>query len=171
MSYRPLVLVALAAPLIGAAPRALAAQVIMPARVVRRGGDFTISDGEPISFFLEHSREIELTNTQRDTLMAIRRRLRNQNAPWTRQLDSLRDEMGIDLDPRSRITDRDRDRLEKFQKLSAPLADSMRVNNDAARGEAWSLLDSAQRAKVDSIVKEDRAGRGDRRRPPRPPEY
>jgi hypothetical protein len=165
MMYRRLALVASFAPVV------LSAQV-MPARVVRHSGGLAISDGEPISFFIEHSREIELTAAQKDTMMAIRRRLRAQNADYTRQLDSLRDAMGIDLEPRTRLSDRDRERLERFQKLSAPIADSMRVNNDAAKAEAWALLLPSQRTKVDSIVKQDREGQGrDRRGPPRPPEF
>ncbi len=165
MMYRWLALVALMAPLM------LPAQ-IMPARVIRRGGGVAMSDGEPISFFLEHSREIELTDAQRDTMMAIRRRLRVQNQPWTRQLDSLRDALGIDLESPGRISDKERERFERFQKLSAPIADSMRVNNDAARAEAWAMLADNQRRKVDSLVKEDREGRGrDRRGPPRQPDF
>lgn len=149
-------------------PLALPAQYL-PARVVRHGGGIEVAAAEPVSFFIEHSREIELTDAQKDTMMAIRRRLRNQNAPYLRQLDSLRNVLGIDFEPRGKLSDKDRDKFERFQNASAPFADSIRVNNDAARGEAWSLLEDAQRAKVDSIVKEDRERKGRERRPPRTP--
>lgn len=143
----------------------------LPARVVRHGAaGLEISDGEPISFFIEHSKELELTNPQRDSLMALRRRLRAQNAAYMRSLDSLRKFVGIELEPQPRGNDREREKLERFQTLSAPFADSIRVNNDAARGEAWMLLEIGQRTKVDSLLKEDRArGRERNGQPPRRP--
>lgn len=168
MMCRRIFLVALLA---GAVP-ALAPAQTLPARVVRRGAaGLEISAGEPVSFFIEHSKELELTNAQRDSMMALRRRLRAQNAPYIKSLDSLREEVGIDLEPRPRANDREQQKMERFQKLSAPFADSIRTNNDAARGEAWMLLELSQRNKVDSILKEDREARlrergGQPRRPP-----
>lgn len=145
----------------------------LPVRVVRHGAaSLEITVGEPVSFFIEHSKELELTNAQRDSLMALRRRLRAQNAPYVKSLDSLREAVGIDLEPRQRGNDREREKMERFQKLSAPFADSIRVNNDAARGEAWMWLEVSQRNKVDSLLKEDRDARArerdgqPRRRPP-----
>jgi hypothetical protein len=153
-------------------PAIVSAQTL-PARVTRHGAAaLEISDGEPVSFFIEHSKELELTNAQRDSLMALRRRLRSQNGPYVRSLDSLRNVLGIDLEPRPRTTDAERAKMERFQQLAAPFADSIRVNNDAARGEAWSMLQISQRNKVDSLLKEDRIKlireRGDQpgRRPP-----
>ena len=154
-----------------ALPAIVSAQTL-PARIVRHGAAFEISDGEPVSFFIEHSKELELTNGQRDSLMALRRRLRQQNTPYLRSLDSLRGVVGIDLEPRARSNDREREKMERFQKMSAPYADSIRVNNDAARGEAWAMLELVQRNRVDSILKEDRATRGRERNgqaPRRPP--
>lgn len=144
----------------------------LPVRIVRRGDRaMEVSTGEPVSYFLEHSREIELTETQKDQLIVIRRKLRVQNAPFTAQLDSIRDLLGIDLEPRQRLSDKDQEKLERFQKLAAPIADSMRVNNDAARAEAWALLQPDQQKRVDSILKADREGRArERRGPARPPD-
>jgi hypothetical protein len=165
MMYRRSLLAALIA-----FPAIVAAQTL-PSRVVRRGAGMEISDGEPVTFFIEHSKELELTNAQRDSLMALRRRLRTLNAPFMRSLDSLRGVVGIDMEPRVRATDKEREKMEQFQKLSAPYADSIRVNNDAARGEAWTMLELAQRTKVDSLLKEDRAARARERsgQPPRRP--
>ena len=151
---------------------AIASAQSLPARVVRHGAaGLEIVAGEPVSFFIEHSKELELTSAQRDSLMALRRRLRAQNAPYVRSLDSLREVIGIDLEPRPRGNDREREKMERFQTLSAPFADSIRTNNDAARGEAWMLLELSQRNKVDSLVKEDRDARGRERngQPPRRP--
>lgn len=154
MMHTPLLIATLIA-----LPAIVSAQTL-PARVVRHGAAaLAISDGEPVSFFIERSKELELTDAQRDTLMALRRRLRAQNAPYMRSLDSLRNVLGIDLEPRPRTTDAERAKMERFQQMSAPFADSIRVNNDAARGEAWSMLQVAQRNKVDSLLKADRANR------------
>ena len=59
------------------APVASSAQV-MPATVVRRGGanGLAMSDGEPISFILEHAQVLDLVDSQRVSLMSLRRRLR-----------------------------------------------------------------------------------------------
>jgi len=139
---------------------AIAPAQTLPARVVRHGAaGLEITVGEPVSFFIEHSKELELTDAQRDSLMALRRRLRTQNAPYVKALDSLRDVVGIDFEPRPRGNDREREKMERFQKLSAPFADSIRVNNDGARGEAWMWLEVSQRNKVDSLLKEDRDAR------------
>lgn len=151
-----------------AAPVLLSAQV-MPTRVIRRGENMTfeLSDGEPISFFLEHAQQLALSEEQRVGLISIRRRLRQTNAPYTRQLDSLREAVGLSFEPRPRLDARDQEALDKFQKLAAPIADSMRVNNQAAQGEARLLLSAVQRAKLDSIVtvmRDSTSGRG--RRPP-----
>ena len=163
MQYRRLLAAALVAGAIPAAPAALAAQY-MPARATTRGVEFELSNGEPVSFFLEHAGELQLTDEQRETLISIRRRLRRVNAPYYRQLDSLRNEVGLDLEPKPRLTNRDREALARCQKLSKPVADSMKVNNDAARSEAWALLEDGQRVKADSIVKSDRGGRVGRER-------
>jgi hypothetical protein len=128
---------------------------------------FQLSDGEPISFFLEWSRVLELTDSQRERLMEIRRRLRTQNAPHVKQLDSLRELAGVDLTERGRITDEDREALARFERWSKSVTDSIRVNNDAARLEARSLLSDQQWQRADSLVAAVRAG-GGRRRPPPP---
>jgi hypothetical protein len=161
----------LAAALLAGAPFVVAAQ---------RGGDpsfegprgafsFQLSDGEPISFFLEWSRVLELSDAQREKMMDIRRHLRLQNAAYVKQLDSLRELAGIDMMERGRLTQKDREAFERFARWSKPVADSIRVNNDAARAEAMALLAETQRVRVDSIVVAVRE-RGDRGRGrPRPP--
>ena len=152
------------------APRGAHAQ-----QIVTRGGGrgmytFELSDGEPISYFLEHSRELELTDNQRQQLIDVRRRLRVQNAPYMRQLDSLRNLLGISLAPRPRISGEDRDALQRFQLQSQPVVDSIRVNNQAAQQEARTFLDDRQRVRLDSLAKTDQEfgqgrGRGGRRPP------
>jgi hypothetical protein len=135
-----------------------------------RGFAFELSMGEPISWFLEHSHELELEDAQRTNLIAIRRRLRQVNAPWMDKLDSLRRVAGVELDERPRLSADDVKALERFEKLAneTHVIDSIRVNNDAARAEARLLLTDSQRATADSLASDDRRRSGERRgrRPP-----
>ncbi|MBV6520764.1 MAG: hypothetical protein MNPFHGCM_00882 [Gemmatimonadaceae bacterium] len=132
----------------------------LPVRIVRRGAaTLEVTASEPISFFIEHSKDLELTDAQRDTLMALRRRLRAQNAPYVKSLDSLRGVVGLEVEPSPRANEKEREKLDRFQKLSAPFADSIRANNDVARGEAWTWLEPSQRTRVDSILKAERDAR------------
>jgi hypothetical protein len=153
-----------------AVPAALSAQA-MPADVRRDvggAGGLAISDGEPISFVLENSSLLDLREAQRISLMAIRRRLRAVNAQHVKQLDSLRELVGLTMEPRERgLSEEDRRKLQRFQALSLPITDSIRMNNDAAKIQARELLDSAQVVKLDSIALRERGGVAGRRgRPP-----
>jgi hypothetical protein len=150
------------------APLALPAQT-MPAQVVRRGGSngLALSDGEPISFILEHAAILDLVDSQRINLMSLRRKLRSANEPFMRQLDSLRESLGISLEPRPRgLNDEDRKKLQRLEQISQPITDSIRVNNDAARVQARALLDSVQVIRLDSLVVQERGTIGGRRPPP-----
>ena len=149
-----------------ALPASLSAQT-MPAEV-RRGagtGGLEISDGEPISFLLEWSHVLELRSEQRESLMGIRRRLRAANSQHMKQLDSLREYLGISLEPR-RLTDEDRRKLQRFEAMSQPITDSIRMNNDAAKIQARQLLDSVQTVRLDSLAVRERGGGGRRGPPP-----
>lgn len=151
-----------------ALPPAVPAQ-IMPAQVIRRGGTtgLEMSDGEPISFILEHAQVLDLADSQRIDLMAIRRRLRAANEPFMRQLDSLREWLGLSLEPRVRgLTEEDRRKIQRFEQVSQPVTDSIRINNDAARLQARALLDSIQVVRLDSLVVRERGTIGGRRPPP-----
>lgn len=152
-----------------AAP-ALAPAQVMPATVVRRGagaGGLEMSDGEPISFVLEHAQVLDITDSQRIGLMNLRRRLRAANELFMEQLDSLRESMGISLEPRSRgLTNDDRQKLQRFQLVSQPITDSIKVNNDAANLQVRGLLDSVQVVRLDSLVVHERGTIGGRRPPP-----
>ena len=153
-----------------AAPAASFAQV-MPTAVVRRGGanGLAMSDGEPISFILEHAQVLDLVDSQRVNLMSIRRRLRAANDPYMKQLDSLRGELGISLEPRPRgLTDEDRKKLQRLEQMLQPITDSIRINNDAARIQARGLLDSVQVVRLDSLTVRERGTIGGRRPPPAP---
>lgn len=144
----------------------------MPATVVRRSGagGLAMSDGEPISFVLEHAGVLDLTDEQRNGLMVIRRRLRAANETFMKQLDSLRDVMSISLEPRPRgLSDEDRKKLQRFEQVSQPITDSIKVNNDAATLQARSLLDSVQVVRLDSLVLRERGTIGGRRPPPPTP--
>jgi hypothetical protein len=142
----------------------------MPAEVRRRGeggadATLSMSDGEPISFVLEHAQDLDLSDRQRTGLITIRRRLRIMNESFMKQLDSLREYVGLNFEPRPRgLSDEDRKKLQKFEQLSQPITDSIKVNNEAARVEARGMLDSVQVVRLDSIVV---AARGGARRPPR----
>ena len=56
--------------------------------------------------------------------------------------------------------------LQRFEQLSQPISDSIRVNNDAARVQARALLDSAQVLRLDSLVVRERGTIGGRNPPP-----
>lgn len=140
----------------------------MPATVIRRGGanGLAMSDGEPVSFVLEHAQILDLSDEQRTGLMTIRRKLRVANEPFMKQLDSLREVMSISLEPRERgLSDEDRKKLQRFEQISRPITDSIKVNNDAANLQARGLLDSVQVVRLDSIIVRER-GSGGRRPPP-----
>ena len=158
----------LIAPLLLPVPFVLSAQV-MPAEVRRPVGPLAISDGEPISFVFENAEILDLREDQRTTLMNIRRRLRAVNGAHMKQLDSLREMLGISTEPRSRgLSEEDRKKLQRFEALSAPITDSIKINNDAAKMQAREVLDSAQVAKLDSIALRGRAGVTGRRGSPPP---
>ena len=154
-----------------AGPAALLAQD-MPTRVVRRGAPngMALTDGEPISFILEHAQVLDLVDSQRVGLMSLRRKLRSANDPFMRQLDSLREYLGLSLEPRPRgLNDDDRKKLQKFEQMSQPITDSIRLNNDAARVQARALLDTVQVVRLDSLVVSERGTIGGRRPPPSNP--
>lgn len=135
----------------------------------RRGGPLMIdmSDGEPISFYLEISRELGLTEPQKTRLMEMRRRLRQQNAPYMEKLDSLRALAGLELGERGGLSAEDREALQRFRTWSRPVIDSIRINNDVARAEVRAMLDQSQRAVADSITKDVNTRRpAQRGRPP-----
>lgn len=143
---------------------AIAAPIVAPAQTPPDPASFRgrqlglyLSDGEPISFLLENSRYLELTEEQRLQLMDVRRRLRAQTAPFMRQLDSLRELVGLSLEPRRRRAD-DAEALERFQRESRPIVDSIGVRNDVARREARLILDSLQLVRLDSLIQRQRRG-------------
>ena len=137
---------------------------------------FDLADGEPVSFFLEVSHELGLSEPQKGRLMDIRRRLRVVNAPHMLQLDSLRELAGIDLGDRNGINEKDVESLRRFSAWSKPVVDSIRLNNDLARAEARAVLNGDQRTRLDSIARADatrtrrpRRGRAPNRQMPLPP--
>lgn len=154
--------------IVTAVPMMASSAQVMPTAVVRRGAPgFTLSDGEPISYLLEHAQFLKLTDEQRDLLIDIRRRLRQQTAPFMRQLDSLREYMGLSLESTRGFDREDMERLERFRRESQPITDSLRVYNDAARGEARLALDSLQLVALDSLVRTEGRGTTGRRPPNR----
>lgn len=123
---------------------------------------FELSDGEPVSFYLEWGRVLELSDPQKAGLIEIRRKLRLQNAPFMRQLDSLREAAGVNMETRGRLGPRDQEALRRFEVWAAPVTDSIRVNNDGARREIRALLAEPQLIKADSLnreMQEQRRGR------------
>ncbi|MEP7381272.1 MAG: hypothetical protein ABI910_06265 [Gemmatimonadota bacterium] len=137
----------------------------------RASFSFELSDGEPVSFYLEWSRVLDLTEGQKEGLIDIRRNLRNANAPFMQQLDSLREASGVSMEKRGRVDARDEESLRRFRQWSLPVTDSIRVNNDGARREIRALLDSVQLSRADSLNREMRDAQGRRpneRQRPRP---
>jgi hypothetical protein len=154
----------------GVVPSALAGQSTVttsPSGFVRGQYTFDLSDGEPISWFLEYSEQLKLKPEQKTSLIAIRRRLRGENEHFMTRLDSAAVASGLTLGEVSRMTPDDRLALERFNKITAPTRDSIRANNDIARAEALTLLTSVQQTRLDSLVLELRRnrGRGPLRRP------
>jgi hypothetical protein len=125
---------------------------------------FEMSDGEPVSFYLEFSRMLDLSEVQKTGLIEIRRKLRIANAPFMRQLDSLREAAGVNMESRGRIDARDQEALRRFSEWSVAVTNSIRVNNDGARRDIRALLDATQIARADSLNREMQDARG--RRPP-----
>ena len=147
----------------GVVPRALAGQSTVPTSpsgFVRGQYTFDLSDGEPISWFLEYSEQLKLKPEQKTSLIAIRRRLRGENERFMTRLDSAAVASGLTLGEVSRMTPDDRLALERFNKITAPTRDSIRANNDVARAEALTLLTSVQQTRLDSLVLELRRDRG-----------
>lgn len=167
------------------APFGLAAALALApvAALAQRGGgsppfdgprgeySFELSDGEPVSFYLEFSRMLDLTEAQKSGLIEIRRKLRIANAPFMRQLDSLREAAGVNMERRGRMDARDAEALQRFREWSVGVTDSIRVNNDGARREIRALLNDTQMARADSLNREmqEMRGRSPQGRPrPRP---
>ncbi len=151
---------------VASVPALLPAQV-MPATVVRRGSGpgSAGSEAEPVSAILEFASLLDLADSQRVALMDLRRRVRAANAPHLRALDSLRQVLSINTEPRPRgPSEEERRQLARYEELGRPFNDSIRVNNEGARATARRLLDSAQVVRLDSVTS---SGRG-RRGPPPP---
>jgi hypothetical protein len=164
MLKRTSILVAIAFAL---SPAALYSQMTVTPQVGRVAGpySFDLSDGEPISWFLEFSEQLKLTPDQKTTLIAIRRRLRNENEHYMERLDSVAVSVGLNLGERSaRMSEDDRQALERFNKLTQPTRDSIRANNEIARAEALTLLTKPQSARLDSVMSALRGRRGVTRR-------
>jgi hypothetical protein len=152
---------------IASLPASLYGQVSVMPQVGRVAGpySFDLSDGEPISWFLEFSEQLKLTSDQKATLISIRRRLRGENDRFMERLDSVAESVGLTLGERTaRMTSDDRLALERFNKITAPTRDSIRANNEIARAEALTLLNTAQTARLDSVINSLRDRRGFMRR-------
>jgi hypothetical protein len=119
---------------------------------------------------LEYAGQLKLTEEQRAALMQLRRRLRAANAPLLRQLDSLRDLVGVPAEPR-RLGQEDLAAIQRFQRLAQPIVDSLRARAQSAQAEARTLLLPEQIARLDSIIAALGAGRaGKNYRPPPTPQ-
>ena len=127
---------------------------------------FELSDGEPISWFLENSQPLKLTPEQKTSLISIRRRLRSDNERFMTRLDSAATAVGLTIGERPRLTSDERLALERFNKITQQTRDSIRANNALARAEALTLLNDAQQTRLDSIVTvlQRERGRGQTRR-------
>ncbi|MGQ0643345.1 MAG: hypothetical protein ACT4P6_21575 [Gemmatimonadaceae bacterium] len=137
------------------ASEAVSAQMTAVNRGGSGGGAYTfdLSDGEPISWFLEFSQQLKLTPDQKTSLISIRRRLRSDNDRFVERLDSVAEAVGLTLGERvNRLTAAEREALVRFNKITQPTRDSIRANNDVARAEALTLLNNVQTARLDSLM-------------------
>lgn len=141
--------------------------VVQPLGNNRGAYSFELSDGEPISWFLEYSQPLKLTPDQKSSLIAIRRRLRSDNERFMTRLDSVATAVGLTLGDRPRMTPDERLALERFNSVTQPTRDSIRANNTLARTEALTLLTSAQQTRLDSLITlmQRERGRSPSRRP------
>lgn len=114
---------------------------------------FALSDGEPISYYLEIAREIQLSEQQRVRLIEIRRLLRLQNSRFMRRLETLRDLAGIDVSDKRKFTEKDAIAIQRFNAWSLVTRDSIRQNNEIAHRETYQVLTISQRQRADSIAR------------------
>jgi hypothetical protein len=154
---------------VAATPCYMAAQVgaqVQPLGNNPGAYSFELSDGEPISWFLENSQPLKLTPEQKTSLIGIRRRLRSDNDRFMTRLDSVATAVGLTIGERPRLTPDERLALERFNKITQPTRDSIRANNALARAEALTLLNDAQQTRLDSLVTllQRERGRGQVRR-------
>lgn len=162
--------VALLASAITTAPCCLSGQAtgatVQPLGNNRGAYSFDLSDGEPISWFLEHSHALKLTPEQKTSLIDIRRRLRGDNERFMDRLDSVATAVGLTLGERPRMTPDERLALERFNDITQPTRDSIRANNVLARAEALTLLTNMQQQSLDSLMTalQRERGRGQVRR-------
>jgi hypothetical protein len=163
-------------PLLRALILAVVVAALLPATGQGQGADarplgfvttphsFELSDGEPISWFLEFSQPLKLTSDQKTTLINIRRRLRSENERHMERMDSIAKSVGLHIGERTRLDEDDRRALERFNEATQPTRDSIKVNNDLARAEVLTVLTAAQNKLLDSLMVELRRGRRDVRR-------
>ena len=134
--------------------------VVQPLGNNRGAYSFELSDGEPISWFLEYSEPLKLTPDQKTSLIAIRRRLRSDNDRFMTRLDSVATAVGLTIGDRPRMTPDERLALERFNNVTQPTRDSIRANNTLARTEALTLLNSVQQTRLDSLISVMQRDRG-----------
>jgi hypothetical protein len=108
---------------------------------------------DPVSFLIENSRELALSDSQVTKLMVVRRHLRMQNAGLMLRLDSARQAAGVKTGEERRADDQaERDRMQRVESALRPVRDSLSANNAAAREEALAALSEEQRARATELL-------------------
>jgi Spy/CpxP family protein refolding chaperone len=110
-----------------------------------------------VALMLEHAARLELTADQSERLKGIQARHEERTAPLRARADSLRP----DRDGERR--DLDATALRQRRQAMAEIMTLMREERQSARAEAFELLSSDQRKKVESLEAEQRKERGERR--------
>jgi len=110
-----------------------------------------------VAFMLEHASTLELTADQTERLKGIQARHEERTAPLRARADSIRP----DRDGERR--DLDATALRQRRQAMAEIMTLMREERQSARAEAFELLSSDQRKKVDALEAEQRKQRDERR--------
>jgi hypothetical protein len=109
-----------------------------------------------VALMLEHAARLELTADQSERLKGIQARHEERTAPLRARADSLRPD-------RDERRDLDATALRQRRQAMAEIMTLMREERQSARAEAFELLSSDQRKKVESLEAEQRKERGERR--------
>ena len=109
-----------------------------------------------VALMLEHAAKLDLTADQTERLKGIQARHEERTAPLRARADSIRPD-------REERRDVDATALRQRRQAMAEIMTLMREEGQSARAEAFELLSSDQRKKVEALEAEQRKQRDERR--------
>jgi hypothetical protein len=141
---------------------------------------------------LRYRQQLGLTDAQVSRLQAIRQRMESQNAPIVQRIEAARRQAGLpefrarrgergergegmqgrrprgegraQRGERPRLTDEQRQAMQRFREQVRPLHQEMMRNRQEALREAQAVLTPQQREQVQQLIREHRGERGERGR-------